>query len=137
MVHGIVQQNGGWIEVQSKLGQGTTFRIYSPQTEVELTNGAKPATPDSLRGEGTVLIVEDQHAVRRLTRKMLQARGYIILEAANGEKAHAVAKQHAGPIDLLLTDVVMPGTDGLTLSGQLQRLRPNLRVILMSGYSAG
>jgi CheY-like chemotaxis protein len=88
-----------------------------------------------LRGGETVLIVEDQEAVRRLAGRILGEQGYHVMEAANGAEAHAVAGRHAGEIDLLLTDVVMPGMDGRTLSEQLRDLRPNLRTILMSGYA--
>jgi CheY-like chemotaxis protein len=136
MVYGILRQSGGWIDAQSEIGRGSTFRIYLPRVDSALaTDGAKPATVDSLRGEETVLIVEDQQAVRGLAKKMLQARGYHVLDAANGDDAHAVVMRHSGAIDLLLTDVVMPGTDGRSLSEQLRQLRPNLRVILMSGYA--
>jgi CheY-like chemotaxis protein len=96
---------------------------------------AKLAATNAVHGDETVLVVEDQEAVRRLTKTILEEHGYRVLEAASGAEAHAVAKEHAGEIDLLLTDVVMPGMDGRTLSGQLRDLRPNLRVILMSGYA--
>ena len=96
---------------------------------------AEQAAASVLHGDETVLVVEDLEAVRRLSRTILEAHGYHVLEAASGAEAHAVAEGHAGQIDLLLSDVVMPGTDGRTLSRQLREVCPNLRVILMSGYA--
>ena len=136
MVYGILRQSDGWIDVQSKVGRGTTFKIYLPRIDADLAAAAvRPASVEGRHGEETVLIVEDQQAVRRLAKKILQARGYHVLEAANGEEACAAVRQHGGAICLLLTDVVMPGVDGRTLSVQLRQLCPDLRVILMSGYS--
>jgi two-component system, cell cycle sensor histidine kinase and response regulator CckA len=135
MVYGILRQSNGWIDAQSELGKGSTFRIYLPR--IENAPAAEEPRPeaDALRGEETVLVVEDQEGVRRLAKAILKARGYHILEASNGAEAHAIARQHAGKIDLLLTDVVMPGLDGQALSEQLRESRPKLKVILMSGYS--
>jgi two-component system, cell cycle sensor histidine kinase and response regulator CckA len=135
MVYGILRQSNGWIDVQSEAGKGSTFRIYLPLVEAGPTDEVKLPAPDALSGEETVLVVEDQEGVRHLAMAILRAHGYHVLEAANGEEAHAVAGQHVGEIDLLLTDVVMPGIDGKALSEQLRESRPNLKVILMSGYS--
>jgi len=136
MVYGAVRQHDGWIEVKSKLDWGSTFRIHLPCIDAGVAvDEAKLATTNAVHGDETVLVVEDQEAVRRLTRTILEEHGYRVLEAASGAEAHAVARGHAGEIDLLLTDVVMPGMDGRTLSEQLRDLRPNLRVILMSGYA--
>jgi CheY-like chemotaxis protein len=96
---------------------------------------AKPAVAGAPHGDETVLVVEDQDSVRRLARMILSGRGFHVLEAANGAEAHAVARGHAGEIDLLLTDVVMPGIDGRLLAEQLRESRPRLPVILMSGYA--
>jgi CheY-like chemotaxis protein len=137
MVYGVVRQHNGWIEVKSKLGWGSTFRIHLPCIDAGVAvDEAKLAATNAVHGDETVLVVEDQEAVRRLTKTILEEHGYRVLEAASGAEAHAVARGHAGEIDLLLTDVVMPGMDGRTLSEQLRDLRPNLRVILMSGYAA-
>jgi CheY-like chemotaxis protein len=136
MAYGILQQSGGWIDVQSKIGSGSTFKIYLPSTDAEVaTDAQKQAAVEERHGEETVLIVEDQDAVRRLAKKILQSRGYHVLEAANGEEAFAAVRQYGSAIGLLLTDVVMPGVDGRTLSAQMRQWCPDLRVILMSGYS--
>jgi CheY-like chemotaxis protein len=136
MVYGAVRQHDGWIEVNSKLGRGSTFQIHLPCIDAGVAaDEAKLAATNPVHGDETVLVVEDQEAVRRLTKTILEEHGYRVLEAASGAEAHAVAREHAGEIDLLLTDVVMPGMDVRTLSGQLRDLRPNLRVILMSGYA--
>ncbi len=114
MVYGIVRQNGGWIDVQSEIGRGSTFRIYLPCVDAGLTaDKAKPAAADGMHGGETVLVVEDQRAVRGLVRMILEKRGYHVLEAANGAEAHAVARGHAGEIHLLLTDVVCLAWTGL------------------------
>ena len=136
MVYGIVRQSEGWIEVQSEFGRGSAFRIYLPRVEAGLAEEeAKPAVAKVSHGDETVLIVEDQEAVRRLARMILLAHGYRVLQAADGAEAHAAVRAHAAGIDLLLTDVAMPGIDGRRLAEQLRILRPRLPVILMSGYA--
>lgn len=137
-VYGIVKQSGGYIWVYSEEGQGTTFKIYLPRVEEEaegmpLHGGESGYLP---RGRETVLLVEDEPGVRGLTGRVLSRQGYRVLEASNGEEALRVAREHAGePIDLLVTDVVMPLMGGKTLAERLKAMHPGIRVLYMSGYT--
>jgi two-component system cell cycle sensor histidine kinase/response regulator CckA len=134
-VYGIVRQSGGQIEVQSKLGQGATFRIFLPREPVDgLAENSSTAQHQVTGGSETVLIAEDEEAVRVLTRLALQREGYTVLEARNGHDALEIAQHHAGAIHLLLTDLVMPKMSGRFLAEQLARLRPNVKVLYVSGY---
>ncbi len=136
-VHGIVQQSGGWIRVWSTVGQGTSFDIYLPRIDACLLPDREPSATTEIPHDGeTVLVVEDQGEVRRLTRTILESYGYQVLEAANGAEALCFAEKHSGEIHLLLTDVILPGMNGRTLSEHLRVLRPNLKVIFTSGYPA-
>jgi len=137
-VYGIVRQSGGFIWVYSEPGLGTTFKIYLPQVDegaVAAAAGAKTAPGTSHRGTETVLLVEDAAAVRSVIHEALVRQGYAVLDAPNGGEALRVAESHAGPIHLLLTDVVMPGLSGRQLSDQLTRIRPETRVLYTSGYT--
>jgi two-component system, cell cycle sensor histidine kinase and response regulator CckA len=136
MVYGIVKQSGGNIWVYSELGQGTTFKIYLPRIEepADAAQGRSALAPP-LRGMETVLLVEDEDAVRDLVRDILQARGYIVLEARRGAEALRISEQHPAPIHLMLTDVVMPEMTGRELADQLAVLRPTIKVLYMSGYT--
>jgi PAS domain S-box-containing protein len=139
IVYGIVQQSGGSIYVYSEPGRGTTFRIYFPRVQAETIAGKTPAAEatQSARGTETILLVEDEPAVRVLARRILAGLGYTVLDAANGAEALEVAAGHAGPIELLLTDVVMPGMQGPELAARLEALRPGISVVYSSGYAAG
>jgi PAS domain S-box-containing protein len=134
-VYGIVKRSGGHIEVESQQGSGTTIRVYLPRVEEapapETPNGAGPVP----RGSETVLLAEDEGAVRALGREVLRSSGYAVLEASDGTQALWLAGEHCGPIDLLVTDVVMPGLDGRGLAERLQALRPGIKVLYMSGYT--
>ena len=135
-VYGIVKQSGGFIWVYSEPGRGTSFKIYFPRVNESVVRAAVEAAPAPVpRGTETVLVVEDVSAVRGVAREMLERSGYRVLEAANGDQALRVAATHSGPIDLLLTDVVMPGISGRALAQQLAEIRPRTRVLYMSGYT--
>ncbi len=134
-VHGIVKQSGGHIAVTSTVGQGTTFWVYLPLAE-DAPAPTAPREPDAFaKGDETILLVEDEELVRRMTRTVLERSGYRVLEAADGHAAVAVAEAHPEPIHLLITDLVMPHLSGRQASERLARLRPGLRVLYMSGYT--
>jgi nitrogen-specific signal transduction histidine kinase/CheY-like chemotaxis protein len=134
-VHGIVKQSGGAIYFYSEPGQGATFKIYLPASESETARlvGVEP-TRLVQRGHETILLVEDEAALRELVRETLQEMGYTVLEAGNGREALDLADQHPASIDLLLADVVMPQMGGGELFQALIARRPNVKVLFMSGY---
>ena len=134
-VYGIVKQSGGYVMVQSDVGRGTTFQIYLPRAEGVAEKHTAPAAPTALGGTETVLLVEDEESVRQLVRETLAAKGYRVMEAANGETGVAAAAQHDGKIDLVITDVVMPGMGGRELVKQLAQTRPETKVLYLSGYT--
>ena len=134
-VYGIVRQSGGHVDVESTPGAGTTFRIYLPRVTEEAEAGVERPVAAPARGAETVLVVEDDERVRVLARKVLEQAGYTVLVAAGGKEALAAAEGHAGPIDLLMTDVVMPEMSGRTLTRRLTQRHPGLKVLYMSGYS--
>jgi CheY-like chemotaxis protein len=135
-VYGIVKQSGGFIEVRSELGRGASFKIYLPRVDDRLPpdTESEPETDTASHGGETVLLVEDQEEVRGLVKNILTTHGYVVLEAANGAEACAVAREHSGSIHLLLTDLVMPGISGIELSERLRVSYPKLKVLLTSGY---
>lgn len=135
-VYGIIKQSGGDVWVNSEQGRGTTFKIYLPQVEQleEETEVRKTSTGNG-RGSETVLVVEDEDMVRRLTCQTLTINGYNVLEAPNPGTALLICEQHEGQIDLLVTDVVMPQMNGRELSDRLTPLRPGMKVLYMSGYT--
>ncbi len=136
-VHGIVRQSRGLIAVDSAPGAGTTFQIYLPLARQPAPAADAPASPPrpAPHGRETILLVEDEAAVRALAQRTLESHGYTVLAASHGADALAVVEQHTGPLDLVLTDVVMPHLGGPALVGQLARRYPGLRVIYMSGYT--
>jgi two-component system, cell cycle sensor histidine kinase and response regulator CckA len=134
-VYGIVRQLGGGVLVESEVGKGTTFRIYIPQSGTEVPPAAVvPPASGTVRGSETVLVVEDQEEVRKMVVAALESRGYCVLEAARGGDALLLAEHHRGPIHLMVTDVVMPQMNGKELAERLKPLRPETKVLYVSGY---
>jgi PAS domain S-box-containing protein len=135
---GIIQQHQGWIDVVSAKGVGTTFRIYLPRLAERVQTQPSPASPPPPRGNETILLVEDEPSVRRSVRSVLEKHGYRVHEAGNGDEALVVWERHRDEIQLLLSDIVMPGTlSGRALASKLVAAKPGLKVALMSGYDPG
>ncbi|HEY3638796.1 MAG TPA: ATP-binding protein [Rhizomicrobium sp.] len=135
-VYGIIRQTGGFVSVESEVGRGTVFRIHLPRYQGELIPAAtEPPPPRDITGQDTILLVEDEEAVRSFAARALKLRGYNVLEASGGEEALELVRRHTAVIHLLITDVVMPNMDGPTLVRAVRRLRPDMAVIFMSGYA--
>ncbi len=134
-VYGIVRQSGGYILVDSTVGQGTTFRIYLPEVDENVSDYTAPAAHAPSDGTETILLVEDEESVRMLARRILQRRGYRVFDAGQAEEALVELARIPDTIDLLLTDVVMPGIRGPELAKQVTAQRPNIGVLYMSGYT--
>jgi CheY-like chemotaxis protein len=135
-VYGIVKQSGGYVWVYSEIGRGTTFKIYLPSVEEEVApREIRKAVASLPRGTETVLLVEDEEGVRELAKEYLESCGYKVLVAQNGQAAIDLVSKHSGPIDLMMTDIVMPGLSGSDLAKQVKSLRPDIRVVYMSGYT--
>jgi len=136
LAYAMVEQSGGMMRVESEPGVGTTFSLYFPR----LTVATSPSDPDAMsttvaRGTETILFAEDEGSVRTVATAVLERQGYRVLEAANGDSAIAIARAFPGHIDLLLTDVVMPGMSGRELADTIRRTRPGIRVMFASGYA--
>jgi two-component system, cell cycle sensor histidine kinase and response regulator CckA len=135
-VYGIVRQSGGHIRVNSRLHHGSTFTIYLPRVEGTGEHADElPGWTDQPRAAGTVLVVEDDISVRRLAGRVLRARGYRVLEAGEGSQALRLLRQHEGPVDLVLTDIIMPGLSGPALVERLLLDAPDMKVLYITGYS--
>lgn len=138
-VYGIVKQSGGYIWCYTEINRGTTFKIYFPRVEEksEATPHKHIFTKNALRGTETVLVVEDEDAVRQLVSNILEMKGYNVLQASNGAKALELSKHHKGPMHLVVTDIVMPGMTGPEVAKQISENRPDVKVLFTSGYSDG
>jgi two-component system cell cycle sensor histidine kinase/response regulator CckA len=135
VVHGILKQNGGHIGVQSLPDVGTTFKIYLPTVAGPVDKPAEGVSSKPIQGRETVLLVEDEEPVREVTALMLLSLGYRVLTAPNGEEALRMAEADPEQVELLMTDVVMPGMGGRDLADALQALLPDLKVLFQSGYT--
>ncbi len=135
MVYGFVKQSGGWIGVFSEPGHGACFQMYLPRTDSRAEIECEQKAVVTPRGSGTILVVEDEIGIRELVREVLTDAGYAVHTAPNAERAIEVAERHDTPIDLLLSDVVLPGTSGPDLALRLKASQPGLRVLFASGYS--
>jgi CheY-like chemotaxis protein len=135
-VYGIVKQSGGHIEVASKVGEGTVFKIYLRQLQETMEESpGKAAAAAPLQGSETVLVVEDEEILLELIKEALEMHGYLVMAAHNGEEAIELCQQHRKPIDLMLTDVVMPQQNGRELAEFLAPLHPEMKTLYMSGYT--
>jgi two-component system cell cycle sensor histidine kinase/response regulator CckA len=138
-VYGIVKQSGGFITVESEVGKGTRFYIYLPRRKLEPSEAAPveaaPQVARDVTGQDTILLVEDEEAVRSFAARALRMRGYNVLEAGGGEEALEIVKREGDKIDLVITDVVMPNMDGPTMVRHVKALKPDMEVIFMSGYA--
>jgi two-component system cell cycle sensor histidine kinase/response regulator CckA len=136
-VYGIVKRSEGFIAVDSEVGRGSTFKIYLPQSsQLRATKAVEPALV-SLKGTETILLVDDQAQVRRIAREVLTRHGYTVLEASGGSEALDLIGGYADPVQLLLTDIVMPRMSGRELARELVERRPTIRILYMSGYTDG
>ncbi|HRE89658.1 MAG TPA: ATP-binding protein, partial [Myxococcota bacterium] len=135
-VYGVVKQSNGFIYIESAPGAGTTFRIFFPATDRLATELVAEAATDLPGGHETILLVEDEHSIRSMLARHLARLGYQIFAAEHPEEALAHARAHPGPIDLLLSDIVMPGMSGIELQRALESLQPSVKTVLMTGYAA-
>ena len=134
-VYGIVKQSGGTVWVYSQLGRGTTFKVYLPRVDEPAPVASEPVPRATTSGAETVLLVEDEPALRDLIRMTLSGNGFTVLDVASPADALALSRQYTAPLHLLLTDIIMPGMDGPALAKQVQKERPDIRVLYMSGYA--
>jgi two-component system cell cycle sensor histidine kinase/response regulator CckA len=136
-VYGIAKQNQGFVNVYSEPGKGTSFKIYLPRHTGEAQEGIAAAETEIPRGHGeTILVVEDETSVLHLAERILERLGYSVLTSASSAEAVNLAREYAGEIHLLITDVVLPGMGGRELAGEMIKIRPAIRTLFMSGYTA-
>jgi two-component system, cell cycle sensor histidine kinase and response regulator CckA len=136
--YGIVKQNHGEIEVRSDIGEGSSFSIYLPRIDEFFTSEEpKGPAPAPVKGAETILLAEDEDGVRHVVTQMLREQGYTVLPANGGAEALRIAQSHSGPLELLVSDVMMPRMSGPELAERLRGLRPEMRVLFVSGYTDG
>ncbi len=135
-VYGIVRQSGGHVAVYSEPGRGTTFKVYLPRTDQAEADVAPPEAPRDLRGSETIALVEDEPSLRSVIRDLLREGGYSVIVGESPEASVAGAEAHAGPVHLVLTDLVMPGMGGAEAAARVQAAHPRARVLYMSGYTS-
>jgi CheY-like chemotaxis protein len=136
IIYGIIRQHNGFIEVDSVQGQGTTFRIYLPLLHDQAALGHGETVPPPPHGSGTILLVEDEALVRNALRSVICDFGYRVLEAGDGEEAVAVFRENAATIDLVIIDMIMPKKNGWEALQEIRTLKPGIRNIFLSGYTA-
>jgi CheY-like chemotaxis protein len=135
-VHGIVAQHKGWVEVESQVGKGTTFKVFLPATTKRKVEPTQTETIAIMRGHETILLVEDEENLRQLVAKGLRFLGYHVMEADNGQTAMKLWQEHSHRIELLFSDMMMPeGMTGLDLAEKMKEEKPSLKVIISSGYN--
>jgi len=134
-VYGIVKQSGGYVWVYSEVGRGTAFKIYLPRVDVPADELLQPRAPGTVAGTETILLAEDDPMLRPLAKGLLEKLGYTVIDAENTAAALEAARRHAGPIHLLLADVVLPGASGRELARELEKTRPTTKVVYVSGYT--
>jgi CheY-like chemotaxis protein len=134
-VYGIIRQSNGYIWVYSEVGRGTTFKVYIPRVNESLSEVQPEISAPLPLGSGTILLVEDEDSLRELSHRLLEGMGYTVIQAANGADAIRIAGQLTGPIDLLITDVVMPGISGRELAELLVANRSQMKVLYVSGHT--
>jgi CheY-like chemotaxis protein len=136
MVYGTIRQHGGFINVYSSPGQGTTFRIYLPLVKGAVQSVEEEAASAFSKGNETVLLVEDDEAVRNSTKALLEISGYTVMEAADGEHAVRLFRQHRDAIQLVISDIIMPGQSGRDVYEELKKIKSGLKALFISGYPA-
>jgi len=134
-VYGIVSQSGGYIGVESSVGKGTKFKVFLPRVNQSVRTAGARLSKQAKPAAETVLLVEDEHAVRDLASTVLKANGYRVLEANRGDEAVRICREFRGPIHALVTDVVLPHASGRQLAEDIESIRPGIRVLYMSGYT--